>query len=132
VDATQAGGFDFLGYHFAAGSRWPRPKSLEKLKHTIRGKTRRTHGHRFQAIVADVNRTLVGWFEYFKHRHRYTFTALDHWIRMRLRSVLRHRQGRRGRGRGWDPHRWPNAFFARQGLFSLAAALAVARQPSRR
>ena len=132
VDATQAGGFDFLGYHFEAGSRWPRAKSLEKLKHTIRGQTRRTHGHRFQAIVADVNRTLVGWFEYFKHSHRYTFTALDHWIRMRLRSILRHRQGRRGRGRGWDHHRWPNAFFARQGLFSLAAAHAVACQSSRR
>jgi RNA-directed DNA polymerase len=132
VDATQPGGFDFLGYHFEAGSRWPRAKSLEKLKHTIRGKTRRTHGHRFQDIVTDVNRTLVGWFEYFKHSHRYTFTALDHWIRMRLRSILRHRQGRHGRGRGWDHHRWPNAFFARQGLFSLADAHAVACQSSRR
>ena len=132
VDATQAGGLDFLGYHFEEGSRWPRAKSLEKFKPTIRDKTRRTHGHRFQDIVADVNRTLVGWFEYFKHSHRYTFTALDHWIRMRLRSILRHRQGRHGRGRGWDHPRWPNAFFARQGLYSLADAHAEACQSSRR
>ena len=28
VDATQPGGFDFLGYHFERGLRWPRRKSL--------------------------------------------------------------------------------------------------------
>ena len=132
VDATLPGGFDFLGYHFEQGSRWPRAKSLQKFKDTVRAKTRRTHGHRFQDIVADLNRTLGGWFEYFKHSHRYTFTELDHWIRMRLRSILRQCQGRRGRGRGWDHHRWPNAFFARQGLFSLADAHAVVCQSSRR
>ncbi len=26
VDATQRGGFDFLGYHFERGYRWPRRK----------------------------------------------------------------------------------------------------------
>ena len=36
VDATQPGGFDFLGYHFERGLRWPRPKSLGKLKQTLR------------------------------------------------------------------------------------------------
>ena len=41
---------------------------------------------------------------------------------MRLRSLLRYRERRRGRGRGTDHHRWPNAFFAEQGLFSLVAA----------
>src|SRR5271157_2673915 len=43
VDARLAGGFDFLGYHFAAGKRWPRAKSLGKFKDTIRSKTRRTY-----------------------------------------------------------------------------------------
>src|SRR5208337_383723 len=32
VDATQPGGFDFLGYHFERGYRWPRVKSLKKFK----------------------------------------------------------------------------------------------------
>ncbi len=132
VDATKLGGFDFLGYHFEQGRRWPRRKSLDKLKDTIRAKTRRTNGHSLPDIVKNLNRTLTGWFEYFKHSRPYTFTALDHWIRMRLRSLLRHRQGRKGRGRGWDHHRWPNAFFARQGLYSLAVARAVDCQPSRR
>src|SRR5258705_190755 len=35
-------GFDFLGYHFEAGKRWPRSKSRKKLRDTIRAKTKRT------------------------------------------------------------------------------------------
>ena len=65
VDATQPGGFDFLGYHFERGYRWPRPKSLRKLKSTLRTKTRRTNGQCLAVIIADVNRTLRGWFAYF-------------------------------------------------------------------
>jgi RNA-directed DNA polymerase len=132
VDATQPGGFDFLGYHFERGNRWPRPKSLRKFKDTIRDKTRRMNGHSLQAIILNVNRTAQGWFAYFQHSHRWTFQALDKWIRMRLRSILRRRQGRAGRQRGTDHLRWPNAFFARSGLFSMAAAHAVASQSSRR
>jgi len=129
VDATQPGGFDFLGYHFERGLRWPRRKSLKKLKDTIRAKTRRTNGQSLQAIIADVNRTTKGWFGYFKHSHKYTFLPLDSWLRMRLRSVLRRRSGRRGRGCGYDQQRWPNAFFAAEGLFSFVAARAQLRQP---
>ncbi len=66
VDARLPGGFDFLGYHFAAGTRWPRAKSLGKFKDTMRGKTRRTYGQSWAAILTDVNRTLRGWFEYFQ------------------------------------------------------------------
>lgn len=122
IEATAPGGFDFLGYHFEGGHRWPRRKSLKKFKDTLRLKTRRTQGHSLAVIISDLNRTLRGWFEYYKHSHRYTFSTLDQWLRMRLRSVLRHRQGRRGRGRGRDHQRWPNAYFQQQGLFSLATA----------
>jgi RNA-directed DNA polymerase len=132
VDATVRGGFDFLGYHFERGMRWPRPKSLKKLRDAIRDKTRRTNGHSLLAIISDVNRTLKGWFEYFKHSRRYTFQPLDSWIRMRFRSILRKRRGGRGKGRGTDHYRWRNAFFAEQGLFSLVAAHAAASQSSRR
>ena len=132
VDARRAGGFDFLGYHFAAGKRWPRAKSLGKFKDTIRGKTRRTYGQSLAAIITDVNRTMRGWFEYFQHSRRFAFEVLDSWVRMRLRSILRYREGRRGRGCGTDHHRWPNAFFAEQGLLSLVAAHASVCQSSRR
>ena len=128
VDATQPGGFDFLGYHFERGQRWPRPKSQNKLKDKIRAQTKRTKGNSLRVIISRVNRVTVGWFEYFQHSHRTTFPRLDSWVRMRLRSILRKRQHRKGRGRGRDHQRWPNAFFQEQGLFSLVTAHALARQ----
>jgi RNA-directed DNA polymerase len=131
VDATEAG-FDFLGYRFARGRRSPRPKSLDKFKEAIRAKTRRTSGEGLKAIIARLTPTLRGWFEYFKHSHPTTFPRLDGWIRMRLRSILRKRIGLKGRGRGSDHHRWPNAFFAGQGLYSLKTAHDLARQSSSR
>jgi RNA-directed DNA polymerase len=128
VDMDEPGGFDFLGYHFERGSRWPRKSSLKKLKDTLRCKTKRTHGHSLERIIADVNRTTRGWYAYFQHSHRYVFSSLDSWLRMRLRSILRKRAGRRGRGRGLDHHRWPNAYFAELGLFTMQTAHARACQ----
>jgi RNA-directed DNA polymerase len=125
-------GFDFLGYRFEGGTRRPRAKSLDKFKDTIRAKTKRTSGESLRQIIDDLNRTLRGWFEYFKHSHHWTFPRLDGWIRMRLRSILRKRLGKRGCGRGSDHHRWPNAFVADQGLFSLRAAHALACQSLKR
>lgn len=132
VDATQAGGFDFLGYHFERGMKWPRTKSLDKCKDAVREKTRRTNGQSLPTIITRVNSTLKGWFGYFKDSHPTTFPRLDGWVRMRLRSILRKRQKRRGRGRGRDHQRWPNAFFAEHGLYSLTTAHAQACQSSRR
>jgi RNA-directed DNA polymerase len=132
VDATQKGGFDFLGYHFERGKQWPRQKSLRKFKDTVRVCTRRNHGHSLTVIINRLNEVLRGWFEYFKHSRPWIFTRLDKWIRGRLRSILRRRQHKRGRGRGSDHQRWPNAYFAEQGLFSLATAHADACQSSRR
>lgn len=119
---------EFLGYLFKQGQRWPRKKSLRKFKDAIIRKTKRTNGNSLQAIIYDLNPTLKGWFAYFKHSHRYIFERVDQWVRMRLRSILRRRYGLRGRGRGIDHHRWPNKFFAKQGLFSLSAAHAAACQ----
>jgi RNA-directed DNA polymerase len=132
VDARERGGFDFLGYHFERGYRWPSRKSEKKLKDAIRRKTRRANGESLSAIIAGLNPVLRGWYEYFKHGYKTTFNRLDGWIRMRLRSILRKRRHGRGRGRGADHQRWPNAFFAEQGLFSLQTAHASACQPSTR
>ncbi len=131
VDATTEG-FEFLGYRFEKGKRSPRAKSIQKLKDTMRATTKRTNGESLRTIIGRLNPTLRGWFEYFKHSYRTTFQDLDGWIRMRLRSILRKRQGRHGRGRGRDHTRWPNAFFAEQGLYSLKAAHALACQSSSR
>jgi RNA-directed DNA polymerase len=131
VDAREDG-FDFLGYRFEDGTRRPRAKSLKKFKDTIRAKTKRKSGKSLNQIIGDVNRTLRGWFEFFKHSNKRIFGSLDSWIRMRLRSILRKRRGGRGRGRGFDHLRWPNAFFADQGLYSLATARELAGQSLKR
>src|SRR5262249_18902619 len=130
---VRTGGFDFLGYHFQTTRRgvlahWPRKKSLDKLQDTLRAKTRRTDGRALQCIIADINRTLHGWFGYFQHSYHTAFSNLDSWVRGRLRSILRKRAGRPGRGRGADHQRWPTAFFAAQGYFSLVTAHAAACQ----
>ena len=122
VDASQKGGFDFLGYHFERGMKWPRKKSLDKIRNSIRKKTRRTQGRGMSMILADLNPTLQGWFGYFKHSHWTTFQKMDQWVRGRLRSILRKWEGRKGRGRGRDHIRWPNAYFDKLGLFRLERA----------
>jgi len=133
ADATQKdAGFDFLGYHFERHYRWPRTKSMKKLHQTIGAKTRRTNGRSLSVIISDVNKTLRGWFGYYRHSHYTTFRDTDRWVRMRLRSILRKRRKKRGRGRGSDHQRWPNSFFADHGLYSLVTAHAVVSQSSSR
>ena len=122
VDANIRPGFDFLGYRFFGKYRYPRPSSEKKLRGSIRAKTPRTSGESLEATIKRVNATLRGWFEYFKHSSRHAFDAIDKWVRMRHRSILRKRSKRGGRGRGLDHIRWPNSFFQQRGLFSLVEA----------
>jgi RNA-directed DNA polymerase len=128
VNASHRGGFDFLGYHFERGHRWPRQKSLDKFRETIRQKTGRLRPGSMEDIIGEVNRTLRGWFEYFKHSVKNVFGKEDAWIRGRFRAILRKRHKLQGRGRGRDHQRWPNAYFAELGLFSLAIARVKAIQ----
>ena len=128
VDATLKGGFDFLGYHFERGYRWPRQKSLKELRAKIRARTKRTNGTSMSCIISKVNPILQGWFEYYKHSHKTTFEPIDGWVRMRLRSIKRKRRKGRGKGRGLDHKRWPNRYFADLGMFSLKTAWEHARQ----
>jgi RNA-directed DNA polymerase len=128
VDGTQPGGFDFLGYHFEQGRRRPRDKSLKKLKDKVRELTPRNSGHRLEDIITRLNATVRGWFGYFKHSHQTTFSAIDSWIRRRLRAILVRRRRRRGIGRGYANIRWPNAYFAKLRLFTMATAWLQVRQ----
>jgi RNA-directed DNA polymerase len=123
VDVSVPGeGFDFLGYHFEGGRRWPRKKSLRKVKDALRFRTSRSNGHSLPVIIEDVNRILRGWFEYFKHSRKGTFPPMDQWVRRRLRSILRRRAHDKGISRGLDHQRWPNQFFREHGLFNLVEA----------
>jgi RNA-directed DNA polymerase len=122
-------GFDFLGYRFAGGRRYVRPKSLQGLRDKLRQHTGRTRSGSLAQIIAELNPLLRGWFGYFKHARFTTFRAVDGFVRRRLRALLRKREKRPGFGRTPKDHqRWPNAFFAAQGLFTLQEAYERARQ----
>ena len=121
-------GFEFLGYRFEAGRRWVRKKSLANLRQKVREKTRRTRGDSLERIIADLNPMLRGWFQYFKHAYSTTFTDIDGFVRRRLRALLRKQEKRPAFGRSFeDSKRWPNAFFANKGLFTLHTAFCAAR-----
>jgi RNA-directed DNA polymerase len=130
VDASQRGGFDFLGYHFERGKKWPRKKSLDKLKDTIRSKTRRNSGRNIKALCKELNQSLRGWFGYFKHSAPHVHERIDGYVRDRLRSILRHQNKRKGRARRNDHQRWPNSYFTAVGLYSLKQAHTAACRSS--
>lgn len=119
VNATEEG-FDFLGWHFRGGRKWPRKKSLQKLQEKLRPLSQRKQGRSLGEIVARVNPILRGWYGYFRDSHRTGLSGPDGWLRRRLRAMLRKREKRPGYGLSQaDSRRWPNRWFAEQGLFSL-------------
>lgn len=123
-------GFEFLGYRFEAGKRWVRKKSLKTLKDKIRNKTKRSRGDSMETIIKDLNPMLKGWFNYFKHAHKWTFSGIDSFIRRRLRSLRnKQRTGQAGFGRSKHLHQlMPNAYFTKYGLFTMKEAHAMACQ----
>ena len=121
MDASQPGGFDFLGWHFERGWKWPREKSVNRFEEVLREQTRRTNGKSLTETIRGLNRRLRGWAGYFAGGNGNLYTRLDQWLRMRLRSILRKRARRKGRGRGQDHQRYPNIYFAELGLISLKA-----------
>ena len=123
-------GFEFLGYRFEAGKRWVRKKSLKALKDKIRNKTRRSRGGSMKTIIKDLNPMLKGWFNYFKHAHKWTFSGIDGFIRRRLRSLRnKQRTGQAGFGRSKHLHQlMPNAYFTKHGLFTMKEAHSMACQ----
>jgi RNA-directed DNA polymerase len=129
-DCRQEGeGFEFLGYRFEAGRRYVRKKSYRAMQDRIRMRTKRTRGDSLARIIADLNPTLRGWFNYFKQAHPNTFKWMDSFVRRRLRAVLRKHEKRPGMGICREDHqRWPNSFFAAQGLFTMTTAWKLASQ----
>lgn len=123
-------GFEFLGYRFECGERHVRRKSMKAIRNKIREKTCKTCGQSLKMVIESLNPMLRGWFGYFKHAHKWTFRLLDGFVRRRLRSILRKQQKMsNGTGRNLGDHqRWPNAYFAELGLFTLAEAHALACQ----
>jgi RNA-directed DNA polymerase len=120
-DCMQEGqGFDFLGYRFEGGRRWIRQKSILKFRDAIRQKTSRLRSGSIRVIIADVNKTLKGWYQYFKHVTKYGLQTFDSFVRRRLRAILLKRVKKGGMGKSLKIHmKWPNEFFAKHGIFTM-------------
>jgi hypothetical protein len=87
VNASQRGGFDFLDWHFKRGWKWPRTKSEERLRASVRQQTRRTDGRAMCELIAALNRRLQGWAGYFHGGNGEIYTRLDQWIRMSVQAA---------------------------------------------
>jgi RNA-directed DNA polymerase len=113
--------FAFLGYSFRGNNIYPRRESLAKMKARITELTSRTRPDSIETIAMKLNRTLRGWFTYFRHCRWTIYKDLDAKTRSRLRRLLlkRHRLNPKRLPRN---HRWPNAYFAAAGLYSLHEA----------
>jgi RNA-directed DNA polymerase len=115
-------GFEFLGYRFDKGQRWPRTKSKKKLRESLKPLLKRTSGVSLRTIIKKINPKLRGWYGYFKHARRRGLHDMDRWVRTRLRAIQDKRHKGKGKGRGNAQVKWPNRFFADLGLFSLEQA----------
>jgi RNA-directed DNA polymerase len=113
--------FSFLGYSFRDKLRFPRGKSHQKVVDRIRELTPRKSGESLEVIIRRLNRSLQGWFLYFRHCTWNIFKDYDGMIRRRLRRLLlkRHRRNPQHLSR---TRRWPNAYFTDRGFIGLNAA----------
>lgn len=121
VDANARGGFDFLGYHFERGMKWPREKSAKRFREAVRARTPRSSGASLGKIIAGLNALLRGWHGYFCRSQPTVFVKADGYVRGRLRRILQQRHKRKGNGRGYTHYRWPNAYFTEHGLIALVS-----------
>ena len=113
--------FAFLGYSFRGRLRFPRAKSHQKVVVRIRALTPRKSGDSLECMIARINKSLIGWFHYFRHCLWNIFEAYDAMVRRRLRRLLLKRN-RKNPLRLSRTDRWPNSFFTDHGLYSLREA----------
>jgi RNA-directed DNA polymerase len=119
--------FDFLGYRFYRSpkrfSRLIRDKSLDKMEVKLQRLTPRNSGLCMKEIVKKLNRSLRGFYNYFKQASLTgCLKPLDEHLRMRLRRILHKREKRKGFNLNADNKRWENDYFDDLGLFSLEQA----------
>ena len=84
----------FLGYSFWVASdrtvqRCVAPQALATMKARVRAMTSRTGGRRLARVCAELRSYLVGWKAYFRLADTpRVFTAVDKWLRRRLRMLI--------------------------------------------
>jgi len=80
-------GFEFLGYVFRWGYKYPRNKSREAFEDKIRHMTRRSQPKSVSQIIKEINPVIRGWGNYFMYGScLMLYRKYDYWIRRRLRA----------------------------------------------
>jgi group II intron reverse transcriptase/maturase len=132
-------GFDFLGCHLRKRmsgplwertrrrvyflQRWPSSRAMRRIRTRVRELTPRARCHEdLRAVIADLNRVLRGWGQYFRTGNAATkFIQIDRYVEDRLRGLLLKRAGARLRpGRAAA---WRRPFFEALGLYRLRGTI---------
>jgi RNA-directed DNA polymerase len=127
-------GFDFLGCHFRARvsgrllergirryylQRWPSQRAMKRVRQKIKAKTGRGRaGQDIREVIADLNRILRGWGNYFRTGNAaQKFNEIDRYVLRRLGDLMRKRYGRHLKPGQWET--WTREWFEAHGLYRL-------------
>ena len=132
-------GFDFLGCHLRkrmSGPLWvrthrrvyylqraPSQRAMQRMRTRVRELTPRARCHEdLRTVIADVNRVLRGWGQYFRTGNAATkFLHMDRYVEDRFHRLLVQRAGSRRRvGRAAE---WRRPFFEALGLHRLRGTI---------
>jgi RNA-directed DNA polymerase len=88
----------FLGYTIITGGGIRiADKSIQRLKDKVRMVTQRSRGVKFQEVIKELNRIILGWRNYFRLANRWlgNLREIDCWIRRKLRCYRLKQCGRK-------------------------------------
>lgn len=123
-------GFDFVGYNFVkrrspnSGKNtiyiFPSKKAQQSIRNRIKYITSRRAPIKPKEFTEIVNRTVLGWVNYFKHTNASeSFRRLQRFINIRFRRYLTQRS--KGRGFGWK--RYPNNKLYTMGIIYIGSSM---------
>jgi RNA-directed DNA polymerase len=123
-------GFDFIGFQFVkrrspkSGKQnlyiFPSQAAQRNIRRRIKYFTKRRSPIAPAELVAQVNQTVRGWVNYFRHTNASpAFRSLQRFINTRLRRYLNFRQ--EGRGFGWK--KYPNATLYARGMIYIGSGV---------
>ncbi|MDP2237877.1 MAG: group II intron reverse transcriptase/maturase [Bacteroidales bacterium] len=125
----------FLGYTcLPNGGIRVSDKTINRLKDKVREITRRNRGVRFDQLIKELNLVIRGWTNYFMLANSWLseFTAIDGWIRRKLRCYRLKQCGRRYTivklltGMGIPKHKSWNVVMYSQGWWEMSKKVVVA------
>jgi RNA-directed DNA polymerase len=124
----------FLGYTLLSGGDIRvSDKSIERLKDKIKEITRRNRGVKFEIVIKELNKVIIGWTNYFRLANVWlaTIREIDGWIRRKVRCYRLKQCGRRYtvykllRSLGIPEQKCWYAIMYSQGWWQLSKKIAV-------